>query len=95
MFFVFLGNDERPEAEHRFDLYNLHVFGQFALPLHLAQVLVILVLVLGIRDLDHVLVEQAHETRLLHRPLDLLQILTGQVVHLQVALLWSIGHRLF
>lgn len=92
MLFVFLRDDESAEAENRLDLYNFHVFGELAFPLHLTQILIILVFVLRVGDLHHILVEQAHEARLLHRSLDLLEILASEIVHFEVTLLRAFCH---
>jgi hypothetical protein len=90
VFLVLLGNDECAETEFWFDLYYFHVFWQLFLPLHLAQVLVVLVLVLGVGDFHHVLVEETHELGLLEGTFYFFEVIAGEVVELEVALLGTI-----
>lgn len=56
-------------------LDELHVLWKLSLPLHLPQPLVVLILVFGIADLDHVFIEQPHELGLTHRLLDFAEVL--------------------
>lgn len=88
MFLILLRDDKGPKAKLRLQLNNLHVFWEFLLSLHLSEILIIFILVLGVRDFDHVLVEQPQELRSLHGLLDLFEILARHVVQLDVRLFW-------
>ena len=68
------------------------MFGQFLLSFQLPQIFVILIFVLGIRYLNHVLIEKTHEFRFFHRFLDLLQILSRQTVQLHIRFSLPILH---
>lgn len=84
--FVLLGDDKGPKAESRLKLNNFHVFGQFLLALQLTQVFVVFVFVFRVRDLDHVLVQETQKLGLLHRLLYLLEVVSGHLVHLDLAI---------
>lgn len=86
MFFILLRDDKGPKAKLGLQLHDLHVFGKFLLSLHLSEILIVFILVLGIRDFDHILVEQPQKLRPLHGLLDLFQILARHVVELDVFL---------
>lgn len=88
MFLIFLRDDKRPEAKLRLQLNNLHMLGEFLLSLHLSEILIVFILVLGVGDFDHVLVEQPQELRPFHGLFDLFEILARHVVQLDVRFFW-------
>lgn len=61
-------------------LDELHVLWQFVLLLHLTKPVIVLLLIFGVGDFDHVLVEEAHELWTAHRLFDLADILNEKLV---------------
>lgn len=61
MLFISIGDNLRSETELGLKFDEFHMLRQFALLLHLFQISIVLGFILGIGDLDHVLIEQTHE----------------------------------
>ena len=96
MFFVFVRDDVRSEAELRLEFGEFHVFGELAFSLHLLEILIVLIFIFGVWDFDHVFVEEAHELRSLHRFFYFLQLLPRNVLQFQVGIVsWLLHFKLF
>lgn len=48
MFFVFVRDDVRSEAELRLEFGEFHVFGELAFSLHLLEILIVLIFIFGV-----------------------------------------------